>query len=124
MSANAIAEDGCLLFHGTLRASLPSIMEHGLEPHPFADEGPVVCLTEGRDQARANAWHKTPWTSSSEKSRSTVILTVDVSGLPLCVSGFVTCAQTIEPERISVWGQPPHGRILKARLLVQETGER
>ena len=45
-----------------------------------------------------------------------MVLIVDVSGLPLLIDGWVTCPCPIEPERISVWGEPPHGRLGEARL--------
>ncbi len=111
---NAIGTPGGLLFHGTARDRLASIRRDGLQPRipEYDDRVPweAVYLTEDLDQAWANG---IKWTDSRDRS---VVLIVDVSGLPLLIDGWVTCPCPIEPERISVWGEPPHGRLGEARL--------
>jgi RNA:NAD 2'-phosphotransferase (TPT1/KptA family) len=92
MTPNSVGERNERLYHGTQLSSLDSILATGLDPARSRDpQLPAICLTEGIEQARISAWRA---------PEHGVVLTVDVTGLPLLRLGFVTCFVWIEPDRV------------------------
>jgi hypothetical protein len=123
-----IAGPGSVLFHGTAAALIPEIMERGLEPRQPAGllaalEPAGIYLTPYLDLAEVAG-------EAQSRGAPHAVLVVDASDLRLLeqrlwmplgrafgwtdehgVATTYVAPATIEAGRLSLWGEPPHGRL-------------